>query len=61
MGIVIVPTLGTVVLKGGTISKPMCRPNKKIKYNKMLTYILRSIFLEIPHLELMKNAERYEW
>ena len=26
--------------------------NKKIKYNKILTYILRSIFLEIPHLEL---------
>jgi hypothetical protein len=24
----------------------------KIKYNKILTYILRSIFLEIPHLEL---------
>ena len=28
------------------------RPVKKIKYNKILTYILRSIFLEIPHLEL---------
>ena len=27
-------------------------PNKKIKYNEILTYILRSIFLEIPHLEL---------
>jgi hypothetical protein len=27
-------------------------PNKKIKYNKILTYILRSIFLEIPHLDL---------
>jgi hypothetical protein len=27
-------------------------PNKKIRYNKILTYILRSIFLEIPHLEL---------
>jgi hypothetical protein len=27
-------------------------PNTKIKYNKILTYILRSIFLEIPHLEL---------
>ena len=27
-------------------------PNKKIKYNKILTYILRSIFLEIAHLEL---------
>ena len=27
-------------------------PNKKIKDNKILTYILRSIFLEIPHLEL---------
>ena len=25
---------------------------KKIKYYKILTYILRSIFLEIPHLEL---------
>ena len=25
---------------------------KKIKYNKILTYILRSILLEIPHLEL---------
>ena len=29
-------------------------PNKKIKYNKILTYILRSIFLEIPHLELVR-------
>ena len=29
-------------------------PNKKIKYNKILTYILRSIFLEIPHLELAR-------
>ena len=28
-------------------------PMKKIKYNKILTYILRSIFLEIPHLELL--------
>ena len=27
-------------------------PNKKIKYNKILTYILRLIFLEILHLEL---------
>ena len=27
-------------------------PVKKIKYKKILTYILRSIFLEIPHLEL---------
>jgi hypothetical protein len=27
-------------------------PMEKIKYNKILTYILRSIFLEIPHLEL---------
>ena len=27
-------------------------PMKKIKYKKILTYILRSIFLEIPHLEL---------
>jgi hypothetical protein len=27
-------------------------PNKKIRHNKILTHILRSIFLEIPHLEL---------
>ena len=27
-------------------------PNKEIKDYKILTYILRSIFLEIPHLEL---------
>jgi hypothetical protein len=30
-------------------------PNKKIKYNKILTYILRSIFLQIPHLELPRS------
>ena len=29
-------------------------PTKKIKYNKILTYILRSIFLQIPHLELLR-------
>jgi hypothetical protein len=29
-------------------------PVKKIKYNKILTYILRSIFLEIPHLEFLR-------
>jgi hypothetical protein len=29
-------------------------PVKKIKYQKILTYILRSIFLEIPHLELLR-------
>ena len=29
-------------------------PVKKIKYKKILTYILRSIFLEIPHLELLR-------
>jgi hypothetical protein len=29
-------------------------PNKKIKYNKIFTYILRSIFLEIHHLELLR-------
>jgi hypothetical protein len=36
------------------ISFPPARypPNKKIKDNEILTYILRSIFLEIPHLEL---------
>jgi hypothetical protein len=28
-------------------------PNKKIKYNKILTYILRSIFLEIPPWNLV--------
>jgi hypothetical protein len=36
---------------------------KKIKYNKILTYILRSIFLEIPPFgtpALTKNAERYD-
>jgi hypothetical protein len=27
---------------------------KKIKYKQILTYILRSIFLEIPHLELLR-------
>ena len=31
---------------------PFPPPNKIIKYNKILTYILQSIFLEIPHLEL---------
>ena len=43
---------------------PFPPPNKKIKYNKILTYILRSIFLEISPFgtcALMKNAERYEW
>ena len=29
-------------------------PNKYIKYNKILTYILRPIFLEIPHLERLR-------
>ena len=33
-------------------------PNKKIKYNKILTYILRSMFLEIPHLELADEKRR---
>ena len=33
---------------------PFPPPNKKIKYNEILTYILRSIFLEIPHLELLR-------
>ena len=33
---------------------PFPPPNKKIKYNQILTYILRSIFLEIPHLELLR-------
>jgi hypothetical protein len=35
-------------------------PNKKIKYNKILTYILRSIFLEIPYLELPHWQKRRE-
>jgi hypothetical protein len=49
---------------GGSIFLPILRvpsvnfqnlpPVKKIKYNKILTYILRSIFLEIPHLELLR-------
>ena len=48
---------------GGSIFLPILRapsvnfqnlpPVKKIKYNKILTYNLRSIFLEIPHLELL--------
>ena len=29
-------------------------PVEKIKYQKILTYILRSIFLEIPHLEFTR-------
>jgi hypothetical protein len=47
---------------GGSIFHPILRvppvhfqnlpPVKKIKYNKILAYILQSIFLEIPHLEL---------
>jgi hypothetical protein len=47
---------------GGSIFLPILRvpsinfqnlpPVKKIKYNKILTYILRSIFLEIPQLEI---------
>jgi hypothetical protein len=47
---------------GGGIYLPILRvpsvnfqnlpPVKKIKYQKILTYILRSIFLKIPHLEL---------
>jgi hypothetical protein len=38
----------------GDINLPHDLPwTKKIKYNKILTYILRSIFLEIPHLELV--------
>ena len=47
---------------GGSIFLPILRvppvnfqnlpPMKKIKYNKILTYIQRSIFLEIPYLEL---------
>ena len=35
-------------------------PNKNIKYNKILTYILQSIFLEIPHLELRAHEKRRE-
>jgi hypothetical protein len=47
-----VPNYHTVitVLKYHTVMTVL--PVKKIKYNKILTYILRSIFLEIPHLEL---------
>ena len=47
---------------GGSIFLPILRvppvnfqnllPVTKIKYNKILTYILRSIFLEILHLEI---------
>jgi hypothetical protein len=35
-------------------------PVKKIKHNKILTYILRSIFLEIPHLESRADEKRRE-
>ena len=55
---------------GGSIFLPILRvpsvppvnfqnlpPVKKIKYNKILTYILRSIFLEIPHLELPRRRK----
>ena len=35
-------------------------PMKKIKYKKILTYILQSIFLEIPHLELHADEKRRE-
>jgi hypothetical protein len=56
---------GTFETSGGSIFLPILRvpsvssvnfqnlpPVKNIKYKKILTYILRSIFLEIPHLEL---------
>jgi hypothetical protein len=36
----------------GDINLPHDIPPTKKKYNKILTYILGSIFLEIPHLEL---------
>jgi hypothetical protein len=35
-------------------------PNKKIKYNKILTYILRSIFLEIPIWNSRADEKRRE-
>ena len=45
----------------GDINLPHDLPwTKKIKYNKILTYILRSIFLEIPHLELRADEKRRE-
>ena len=37
---------------------PPARSPPPIKYNKILTYILRSIFLEIPHLELPRWWKR---
>jgi hypothetical protein len=52
---------------GGSIFLPILRvpsvnfqnlpPVKKIKYQKILTYILRSIFLEISHLELLRRGK----
>ena len=59
------PLTHTCEPSGGNIFLPILRvpsvppvnfqnlpPVKKIKNKKILTYILRSIFLEIPHLEL---------
>jgi hypothetical protein len=43
---------GDINLPHTPFPPPRSPPNKNIKYNKILTYILRSIFLEIPHLEL---------
>jgi hypothetical protein len=46
------PAPGDINLPHTSFPPPRSPPNKKIKYNKILTYILQSIFLEIPHLEL---------
>ena len=46
---------GDINLPHTPFPPPRYPPNKKIKYNKILTYILRSIFLEIPHLELPRG------
>jgi hypothetical protein len=43
------------------VNFPNLLPVKKIKYNKILTYILQSIFLEIPHLELYSTERDIPW
>jgi hypothetical protein len=49
------PSCGSIflpILRVPSVNFQNLPPVKKIKYNKILTYILRSIFLEIPHLKL---------
>ena len=51
------PSCGSIfltILRVPSVNFQNLPPVKKIKYNKILTYILRSIFLEIPHLKLLR-------